>query len=63
MNKEQSKIYYLKRTIGKKYIIITDHIKNLFYYGVVDSVVDENHVLVSSANGQVKVNIFDLRSI
>lgn len=63
MNKTQLKIHYLKKTIGKKYMVITDHIKNSFYYGVIESVVDEGHVLVSGINGQSKVSIFDLRSI
>jgi len=57
------KLNVLKKCIGKRYVIISDHIKNVYSFGEVKEVVDENHVLVErSKNKMEKINIFDIRS-
>lgn len=62
MNKNV-KINILKKCIGKRYVIITDHKKNNYYFGEVRSVVDENNVIVQkNESHSEQVNIFDIRS-
>jgi hypothetical protein len=48
--------------IGKKVIVITDHVKLTQWFGTVDSVVDEMHLMIFGPNGLEKINIFDVRS-
>ena len=44
-------------------VIIKDYVKNDYYYGQVDSVIDEANVIVKRLSGETeKVSIFDLRS-
>jgi len=64
MKKQNSvKLNILKRIIGKKMVVITDYIKNEYYYGLVESVIDDNNVKIKSISGETKdVSIFDLRS-
>ena len=57
------KLNILKRIIGKKMVIIKDHIKKSYYYGIIESVIDETNVNVKSPSGEIeKISIFDLRS-
>jgi hypothetical protein len=57
------KLNILKRIIGRKMVVITDYIKNEYYYGLVESVIDDSNVKIKSVNGETKdVSIFDLRS-
>ena len=57
------KLNILRRIIGKKMVVIKDYIKNIYYYGMVDSVIDENTVNVKSPSGEFeKISIFNLRS-
>ena len=57
------KLNVLKKIIGKKMVIIKDHIKKIYYYGTVDSVINETNVNVRSPSGEIeKISIFDLRS-
>jgi hypothetical protein len=57
------KLNILKRILGRKMVVITDHIKNEYYYGSVESVIDEGNVNIKSLSGEnKKVSIFDLRS-
>jgi len=64
MNKQNSvKVNILKRMLGRKMVVIKDYVKNEYYYGNVDSVIDESNVNVRNASGELeKVSIFDLRS-
>jgi hypothetical protein len=63
MLKNNSKLNVLKKVVGKKMVIIKDHIKKNYYYGMVESVVDECNVNVRSPLGEIeKISIFDLRS-
>jgi hypothetical protein len=63
MKKESTlKFNVLKRMIGKKVIVITDHVKLTQWFGTVDSVVDEMHLMIFGPNGLEKINIFDVRS-
>lgn len=63
MKKESNlKFNILKRMIGKKVIVITDHVKLTQWFGLVENVVDEMHLMVSGPNGSEKINIFDIRS-
>lgn len=63
MIKNNLKINILKKIIGKKMVVIKDYIKNIYYYGIVDSVIDEMNINVRSPNGEIeKISIFDLRS-
>ena len=44
-------------------VVIKDYCKNEYYYGQVESVVDESNVLVKRLSGESeKISIFDLRS-
>ena len=57
------KLNILKRIIGRKMVVITNYIKNEYYYGLVESVIDDSNVKIKSVNGETKdVSIFDLRS-
>lgn len=62
--KQQStlKLNILKRMIGKKVIVITDHVKLTNWFGSVENVVDETHLMINGPNGPQKVNIFDVRA-
>jgi hypothetical protein len=62
--KQQSilKFNVLKRMIGKRVIVITDHVKLTNWFGLVENVVDDMHLMISGPNGSQKVNIFDIRS-
>lgn len=63
MVKNNSKLNVLKKVIGKKMVIIKDHAKKNYYYGVIESVIDEANVSVRSPIGEIeKISIFDLRS-
>jgi ferredoxin-fold anticodon binding domain-containing protein len=63
MIKNNLKINILKKIIGKKMVVIKDYINNIYYYGIVDSVIDEMNINVRSPNGEIeKISIFDLRS-
>ena len=58
----KDKINVNKRIIGKRVIVISDHIKMNFWYGVVESVIDGSNFLVKPYEGpNEKVNIFDIR--
>lgn len=57
------KLNVLKRILGKKMVVVKDHIKKIHYYGIVESIIDEMNVNVKSPSGEVeKISIFDLRS-
>jgi hypothetical protein len=62
--KQQSilKFNILKRMIGKRVIVITDHVKLTNWFGLVENVIDDMHLMISGPNGSQKVNIFDVRS-
>jgi hypothetical protein len=62
--KQQSTLKFniLKRMIGKRVIVITDHVKLTNWFGLVENVIDEMHLIISGPNGSQKVNIFDIRS-
>jgi len=61
--KNNIKLNILKKIIGRKMVIIKDYVKNDYYYGQVDSVIDEANVIVKRLSGETeKVSIFDLRS-
>jgi hypothetical protein len=62
--KQQSllKLNILKRMIGKRVIVITDHVKLTNWFGLVENVIDDTHLMISGPNGSQKVNIFDVRS-
>ena len=62
--KQQStlKLNILKKMIGKKVVVITDHIKLTHWFGLVENVVDEMHLTISGPSGSQKINIFDVRS-
>lgn len=64
MKKENPiKVNILKRMLGRKMVVIKDYIKNEYYYGHVDSVIDGSNVNIKNINGEIeKVSIFDLRS-
>lgn len=63
MKENKSKLLILKKIIGKRFAVITDHSKLDHYYGHVESVVDENTVFIKDdENQQQKVSIFDLRN-
>lgn len=64
MKKQNSvKVNILKRMLGRKMVVIKDYIKNEYYYGNVESVIDESNVNVKNSDGEIeKVSIFDLRS-
>jgi hypothetical protein len=62
-SKNNVKLNILKRIIGRKMVVIKDYNKNEYYYGQVESVVDESNVLVKRLSGESeKISIFDLRS-
>ena len=62
-SKNNVKLNILKRIIGRKMVVIKDYGKNEYYYGQVESVVDESNVLVKRLSGESeKISIFDLRS-
>ena len=48
--------------IGKRVIVITDHVKLTNWFGLVENVADDMHLMISGPNGTQKVNIFDVRS-
>jgi len=57
------KLNILKRILGKKMVVITDYIKNEYYYAQVDSIIDESNVVMKKLSGEIqKISIFDLRS-
>jgi hypothetical protein len=62
--KQQSTLKFnvLKRMIGKRVVVITDHIKLTYWFGLVENAIDEMHLMISGPNGSQKVNIFDVRS-
>ena len=62
--KQQSTLKFniLKRMIGKRVIVITDHVKLTNWFGLVENVTDDMHLMISGPNGTQKVNIFDVRS-
>jgi len=63
MLKNNLKLNVLKKIVGRKMVIIKDHIKKSYYYGMIESVVDEYNVNVRSSLGEIeKISIFDLRS-
>jgi hypothetical protein len=63
MLKNNLKLNVLKKIVGRKMVIIKDHIKKSYYYGMIESVVDEYNVNVRSPLGEIeKISIFDLRS-
>jgi hypothetical protein len=62
-SKNNVKLNILKRIIGRKMVVIKDYSKNEYYYGQVESVLDESNVLVKRLSGESeKISIFDLRS-
>jgi hypothetical protein len=62
-SKNNVKLNILKRIIGRKMVVIKDYCKNEYYYGQVESVIDESNVLVKRLSGESeKISIFDLRS-
>jgi bifunctional ADP-heptose synthase (sugar kinase/adenylyltransferase) len=57
------KFNILKKIIGKKMVVIKDYIKNQYYYGTVQSIIDEANVKIKSPSGEIEnISIFDLRS-
>ena len=62
--KQQSTLKFniLKIMIGKRVIVITDHVKLTNWFGLVENVTDDMHLMISGPNGTQKVNIFDVRS-
>jgi hypothetical protein len=63
MLKNNLKLNVLKKIVGRKMVIIKDHIKKSYYYGMIESVVDEYNVNARSPLGEIeKISIFDLRS-
>lgn len=57
------KLNVLKRIVGRKMVIINDHIKNTYFYSYIDSVVDDMHVNIKDSDGTLKkISIFDIRS-
>ena len=62
--KKQSTLKFniLKRMIGKRVIVLTDHVKLTQWFGTVESVVDEMHLMIFGQNRLEKINIFDVRS-
>ena len=64
MNMSKERINVNKRILGKRVIVISDHLKMNFWYGVVESVIDRSHFLVKNNEGvNEKVSIFDIRSL
>ena len=64
MNMSKERINVNKRILGKRVIVISDHLKMNFWYGVVESVIDGSHFLVKNNEGvNEKVSIFDIRSL
>jgi hypothetical protein len=61
--KSTLKFNILKRMIGRKVIVIADHIKLIIWHGIVEDVIDESHLMISGPNGSQKINIFDVRSL
>jgi len=64
MNMSKERMNVNKRMLGKRVIVISDHLKMNFWYGVVESVIDGSHFLVKNHEGvNEKVSIFDIRSL
>jgi len=53
----------LKKILNHRMIVITDHIKNEYYIGQVESIIDAYNVMIRNDTILEKVSIFDLRSI
>lgn len=63
MKENKNKLLILKKTLGKRFAVITDYAKLEHYYGHVESIVDENTVIIKDdENQQQKASIFDLRN-
>lgn len=64
MKKENPiKANILKRLLGRKMVVIKDYIKNEYYYGQIEEVIDGTNVKVRNFNGETEsISIFDLRS-
>jgi hypothetical protein len=61
--KNPAKLNVLKRIIGRKMVVIKNYIKNEYYYGQVESIVNDSNVIVKRLSGESEeVSIFDLRS-
>jgi hypothetical protein len=61
--KNPIKMNILKRIIGRKMVVIKDYAKHDYYYGQVESVLDDSNVIVKRLSGESEeVSIFDLRS-
>jgi hypothetical protein len=57
------KFNILRRIIGKKMVIVEDHIKNIYFYSYIDSILDDSHVNIKNEDGSLrKISIFDIRS-
>jgi hypothetical protein len=58
-----NKVNILKKIIGKKMVIIQDHVKNIYFYAYIDSIIDESNVNIKTDTGLLRsVSIFDIRS-
>jgi small nuclear ribonucleoprotein (snRNP)-like protein len=53
----------LKKILNHRMMVITDHVKNEYYIGQIESIVDAYNVIVRNNVTLEKVSIFDLRSI
>ena len=53
----------LKKILNQRMMVITDHIKNEYYMGQIESIVDAYHVMVRNDVTLQKVSIFDLRYV
>jgi len=61
--KTSLKFNILKKIIGRKMVVVKDYIKNQYYYGTVQSIVDDTTVKIKSPSGETEnISIFDLRS-
>lgn len=57
------KLNILKKIVGKKMVIIEDHIKNIYFYSYINSIVDDSTVNIKNEDGSLrKISIFDIRS-
>ena len=52
----------LKRMLGKRVFVITNHLLDEGFCGSVTKVLDHENVTVSTDKSDYKVNIFDIRS-
>ena len=61
-NIKKVKTSILKRMLGKRVFVVTNHILNEGYCGNVEKVIDHETLLVLNEKGESKINIFDIRT-